>query len=180
MRKIKIVSQKYDGTPRDTYESHLYAEDEAMIVVASPPGTPYYYHKKQAWFTSEDGLLEFYFKHKWYNIWHICEQNSGINQMYANITMPAAFQDDVLTWIDLDLDLRVHLDGSLELLDEDEFMENSALFAYPHAVIAQARAAVDELTVCYQQQRFPFNHTEQVALYAQIKASAFPERQAIQ
>ncbi len=176
MRKIKIVSQKYNGALRDEYESYLYAEDETMLMVASPPGTPYYYHKKQAWFAAEDGLLELYFKHKWYNVWHICEQNSRINHIYANIAMPATLQANVLTWIDLDLDLRVHLDGSLELLDEDEFVENSALFAYPPAVIAQARAAVDELSACYRQQCFPFNHAEQVLRYQQIMATVFPER----
>lgn len=177
MRKIKIVSQKYNGALRDEYESYLYAEDEAMIVALSPPGTPYYYHKKQGWFASEDGLLELYFKHKWYNVWHICEQNSGINHIYANIAMPVTRQDNVLTWVDLDLDLRVHLDDSLELLDEDEFVENSALFAYPPAVVEQARAAVAELVTCYQQGAFPLNHAEQVALYERIKATILWERQ---
>lgn len=173
MRKIKVISQKYNGTLRDESEGYLWAEDEATLTVITLPGTPYFSPKKQGWFTTEDGSIDLYFKDKWYNVWHVCEQNSGINRLYANITLPATFQNDVLTWVDLDLDLRVHLDGSLELLDEDEFVENSALFAYPPAVIAQARAAVDELTACYQQQRFPFNHAEQVALYAQIQATAF-------
>ncbi|MBX3014219.1 MAG: DUF402 domain-containing protein [Caldilineaceae bacterium] len=170
MRKIKIVSKKYNGTLRDVYESYLYAEDDTMLVTVSPPGTPYYYHKKQAWFTSEDGLLELYFKNKWYNIWHIGEQNSGINRIYANIALPATFQDDVLTWVDLDLDLRIHVDDRLELLDEDEFVENSALWAYPPVVVEQARAAVAELVQCYAHHAFPLNHAVQVALYATIKA----------
>ncbi|MEZ4726786.1 MAG: DUF402 domain-containing protein [Caldilineaceae bacterium] len=171
MRRIKIVSKKYNGTLRDEYESYLYAEDETMIVTLSPPGTPYYYHKKQGWFAAEDGLLEFYFKQKWYNVWHICEQNSGINRIYANIAMPATFQDDVLTWVDLDLDLRVYLDNSIELLDEDEFLENSTLWAYPSAVVEQARAAVAELLAGYQQRVFPLSHAAQVALYERIKAT---------
>jgi protein associated with RNAse G/E len=103
-------------------------------------------------------------------------QHSGINRIYANITLPATLQADVLTWVDLDLDLRVHLDGSLAVLDEDEFVENSARFAYPPAVIAQARAAVDELGLCYQEQRFPCNHGAQVMLYEQIRATMFLEK----
>jgi uncharacterized protein len=173
MHKIKIISRKYNGGLRDEYEAYRYAEDAEKIIVFAPPGTLSFSQKKGTWEAAPDGLLEYYFKQKWYNVWHICEQNSGINHIYANITMPATLQDNVLTWIDLDLDLRVHLDGSLELLDEDEFVENSVRFAYPPSVIEQARAAVDELTVCYQQQRFPFNHAEQVALYAQIKTKIF-------
>lgn len=178
LRKIKIISRKYNGRLRDEYEAYLYSEDSEKLTIFAPPGTLSFSPKQGAWSAAPDGLLELYFKDKWYNVWHICEQNSQINHIYANIAMPATMQKDVLTWIDLDLDLRVHLDGSLELLDEDEFVENSVRFAYPPSVVAQARAAVDELTRCYQQQQFPFNHAEQVARYAEIKATTFPERQA--
>jgi len=171
MQKIKIISRKYNGGLRDEYEAYLYSEDIEKFMLFVPPGTLSFSPKKAAWSAAPDGLLELYFKQKWYNVWHICEQNSQINHIYANIALPATFQANVLTWVDLDLDLRVHLDGSLELLDEDEFVENGARFAYPPSVIKEARAAVDELTACYQQQRFPFNHVEQVALYRQIKAT---------
>lgn len=169
MRKIKVISRKYNGALRDEYEAYLVAEDREVITVCAPPGTLSFSPKKDAWLPAPDGLLELYFKQQWYNVWHICEQNSGWNQIYANIAMPATLQSNVLTWIDLDLDLRVHLDGSLELLDEDEFVINSTRFAYPPAVITQARAAVDELRLCYQQQRFPFNHAVQRARYAQVR-----------
>ena len=169
MRKIWVRSQKYDGTLRDEQESYLYAEDAASIMLVTPPGTAYFHHRKQAWFTGEDGSLDFYFKHKWYNVWHICEQHSQINCIYANITLPATWQADCLTWIDLDLDLRVHLDGSLELLDEDEFLENSRRMNYPSDVVAHARAAVVELQTCHATGAYPFNHHEQVVLYASIQ-----------
>lgn len=171
MRKIKVLSQKYNGALRDAGESYLYHVDETTIVAITPPGTPYFHHKKGAWFTTEDGSIDLYFTNKWYNVWHICEQYSGINRVYANITMPATLQADVLTWVDLDLDLRVHLDGALELLDEDEFLVNSVRLAYPAFVVDQARAAVTELITCYQQGTFPLNHDKQVALYEQVKAT---------
>ena len=169
MRKIKIVSRKYDGRLRDEYESYLYSEDAEKVVTFSPPGTPYFWQKQNAWLTSTDGLLEVYYKQAWYNVWHICEQNSHANRMYINIAMPAILQDGVLTWTDLDLDLRVHMDGSLELLDEDEFQENLIAMHYPPAVIAQAYAACDHLKACYAGTRYPFTHVEHCALYASIK-----------
>ena len=176
MRKIQVISQKYNGALRDEGESYLYHADETTIITVTPPGTPYFHHKKGAWFTTEDGSIDLYFTKKWYNVWHICEQHSGINRIYANISLPATLQADVLTWVDLDLDLRVHLDGALEVLDEDEFVENSTRFAYPPALIAQARAAVAELDLCYKEARFPFNHGVQVMLYEQIMATVFLER----
>lgn len=176
MTQIKVISQKYDGSLRDEGASYLYDADETTIITVTRPGTPYFHHRKGAWFTTDDGSIDLYFTNKWYNVWHICEQHSGINHIYANITLPATLQGHVLRWVDLDLDLRVHLDGSLEVLDEDEFFENSRRFAYPSLVIAQARAAVDELVVCYKEERFPFNHRTQVKRYEQIMATMFLER----
>lgn len=176
MSQIKVISQKYDGSLRDEGASYLYHADETTIITVTRPGTPYFHHKKGAWFTTEDGSIDLYFTNKWYNVWHICEQHSGINRIYANIALPATLQADGLRWVDLDLDLRVHLDGSLEVLDEDEFVENSYRFAYTAAFIAQARAAVDELVLCYKEERFPFNHSTQVMLYEQIMATMFLER----
>lgn len=173
MTKINVISYKYNGALRNKCESYLVAEDEATITLLTPPGTLDFSPKKGAWLPAPDGLLELYFKHKWYNVWHICEQHSGFNQIYANIAMPATLRENVLTWVDLDLDLRVHLDASIELLDEDEFLTHSTLFSYPPEVIAQARAAVDELMTAYRQGIFPFNHTVQVVRYAQIKATKF-------
>ncbi len=173
MRKIKIVSRKYDGRLRDEYESYLYSEDEEKVVTFSPPGTPYFWQKKNVWLTATDGLIELYFKQAWYNVWHIGEQNSRVNRMYINIATPAILQDGVLTWTDLDLDLRVHMDGSLELLDEDEFQENRAVMHYPPAVVAQAYAACDHLKALYARDLYPFTHAEHCALYESIKQKYF-------
>ena len=61
MRKIKIISRKYDGSLRDEYEAFLYAEDEERLVVYAPSGTLDYDHHNQAWSAAPDGLLELYF-----------------------------------------------------------------------------------------------------------------------
>jgi len=91
MRTIEIVSRKYDGSLRDEYEAFLYTEDDERLVVYVPAGTLSYDHRKQAWSEAPDGLLEIYFKTRWYSVWHICEQTSNLNQMYIHLSMRAKF-----------------------------------------------------------------------------------------
>ena len=79
MQAIRIVSRKYDGRLRDDLNAFLYAEDDERLVVYAPVGTMSYDRHRQAWIPAPDGLLEIYFKNRWYNIWHICEQTSHIN-----------------------------------------------------------------------------------------------------
>jgi protein associated with RNAse G/E len=168
MRKIKVVSRKYNGTLRDEYEAFLYAQDETSLTVYTPPGTLDFDYRKGIASPAPDGLLELYFTTKWYTVWHICEQNSNFNT-YVHIAMPFTLNGDTLAWVDLDLDYRVHMDGSLERLDEDEFADNSQTMHYPAHIIAQARAACAEIEQLYPLRAFPLNHQEQVAIYQTIR-----------
>lgn len=182
MRKIKIISRKYDGRLRDEYEAFLYAENEERLVVYTPPGTLDFNHRKQVSLVAPDGLLELYFKARWYTVWHICEQNSHFNQIYTHISMPAVVTATGIEWVDLDLDYRVHLDGRIERLDEQEYMEHRTTMRYPAAVHEQVQAACAEVEALHQERAYPFNYSEQVALYQMIVQAQVtglrPDRQA--
>jgi protein associated with RNAse G/E len=133
-------------------------------------------YRRNARFEAPDGLLEIYFRHKWYNVWHIAEQVSNINRMYVNIAMPATIRDDVIVWTDLDLDYRVHPDYSVERLDEEEFEQNALRFRYPLDVMAQVKAACAEVEAGLERGGFPFDHARQVELYHRIKSETSRSR----
>ena len=170
MRRVRVQSKKYDGSQRDEYETYLYSETNEVITLVSLPGLKYRDHRKAAWFEAPDGLIEIYFKNKWYNVWHICEQVSQINRMYVNIALPARLQAERLEWVDLDLDYRVHLNHTIERLDQAEFKQNVERMGYPPEVIEQAWAACDEVELGLAGGAFPFDHDHQVELYQRLKA----------
>ena len=86
-----------------------------------------------------------YFTDRWYNVLHFLEH--GINRYlwYANISTPATFDGTTLKWIDLDIDVCCHLDGSIETLDCDEFQEHRLKMDYPNDLVERALAAHDEV-----------------------------------
>ena len=90
--------------------------------------------------------------------------------MYSNLAMPAIRTARGIERVDLDLDERIHLDGRLERLDEDEYRAHIASMGYPAEVQAQVQAACVQIEALYRQRADPFNHSAQVALYQQIKA----------
>ena len=170
MKKVRIIKKKYDGSLCDEHETYLLAETDDMITLSSLSRLSYWDYRKAAWFQAPDGLLEIYFKRKWYNVWHIAEQNSHINLTYVNIAMPAVLRGDTLEWVDLDLDYRVHMDNSVERLDEEEFQQNTQRLKYPPELIKQAQAACREVEAGLKQRIFPFDYEQQVAFYYRIKA----------
>ena len=174
MRKVRVLSKKYDGSLRDEYETYLCDETDETLLLCSPPGLSYWDYRKDARYQAPDGLLEIYFKNRWYNVWHICEQVSNTNLIYVNIALPVTLQENLVEWIDLDLDYRVHLDHSVERLDQLEFKQNAQRFGYPVGLIARVRATCQEVEVGLSERNYPFDYDHQVKLYDRIKRELPP------
>jgi hypothetical protein len=70
-------------------------------------------------------------------------------ELYVDITSVPQWQHDLVTAVDLDLDVIRRFDGSWYVDDEDEFAEHQVALAYPADVISGAEAecarVVDEI-----------------------------------
>ncbi len=159
---ITIVSKKYDGTTREIYTGQLLELAGSMIRVQVTAGTPIDRGADRPAATTDAGI-EMYFADRWYNVWHFLEH--GINEYlwYSNIAMPAEFDGTTLQWIDLDIDVCCHWDGSIETLDYDEFQENRFKMDYPNHIIERALAAHHEVERLGNTRAFPFDRMTQIA-----------------
>lgn len=73
-------------------------------------------------FRQGDIFTEWFYTDRWYNVFRIAETGSGqLKGWYCNITRPAQIAPDSVYADDLALDVFVTPDGSLRLLDQDEF-----------------------------------------------------------
>jgi hypothetical protein len=90
-----------------------------------------------------DRFLETYFTDHWYNIYEIHDQDDDkIKGWYCNIGKPAVLEsENVISYVDLALDLWVAPDGAQTVLDEDEF----AALKLDANTRSRARAALNEL-----------------------------------
>lgn len=161
LQPVWVVSTKYDGTPRDSYGAELLDHEGSIVRLRVPAGTPTYGKHGQT-VQAEDNAVEIYFTDRWYNVWHLREHTTYPNLWYANIAMPAGFDGKTLRWVDLDLDIRCYLDGSLRVLDQDEFDQNRVGMGYTSEVVEHALAARDEVLQLGKSGIFPFNHEEQI------------------
>ena len=71
----------------------------------------------------ETGSLwtERFFPGRWYNIFEICANDGHLQGWYCNITRPPSITAEEVAAEDLALDLWVAVDGTVQVLDEDEF-----------------------------------------------------------
>jgi protein associated with RNAse G/E len=64
---------------------------------------------------------EYFFVGQWYNIFEVCARDGSLQGWYCNVARPARITADEVVAEDLALDLWVGADGTMRVLDEDEF-----------------------------------------------------------
>jgi uncharacterized protein len=65
--------------------------------------------------------------------------------IYVDVTTEPSIHADVVSAVDLDLDVVRLRDGTVRVLDEDEFADHQTRYKYPADVVEQARATSDDL-----------------------------------
>jgi uncharacterized protein len=100
-----------------------------------------------------DRFLETYYLDRWYNFFEIHDRDDGrLKGWYCNICKPVVMEsEEILSYVDLALDLWVAPDGTQTVLDEDEF----AALSLDSRTQYRARKALEELRVLFANNQTP-------------------------
>ncbi len=105
--------------------------------------------------------FEYFWPDRWYNIFKFHHPNGKFRNFYCNIALPPFIGEGLVEFIDLDLDVMVDSEGGIYVLDEDEFAENAARYAYPREVTETVPKVLASLLRIVQEHKFPFDDLEQ-------------------
>jgi Uncharacterized domain/protein associated with RNAses G and E len=100
---------------------------------------------------------EYYWLDRWYNVFRFSTPERALKSFYCNVNMLPTFDGEVLSYVDLDIDILVKPDFSYQVLDLDDFETNARRYDYPDEVRENVRLAVDDLTHMIEGRAFPFN-----------------------
>ena len=119
--KVKIQKKNPAGQVTYEYEGTVLSRDEQTMVLEAlfdRADMPF----MDVVFKTGDRFVEYYYANRWYNIFAVHDRDDGkVKGWYCNIGKPAVFEDGVVSYIDLALDLWVSTRGGQTVLDEDEF-----------------------------------------------------------
>jgi uncharacterized protein len=121
--KVRIQKLNPDGEVKYEYGGTLLEKDEHQIVVEAffdRDDMPF----QDVVFKKGDHFLEFYYFDRWYNIFEIYDRdNNELKGWYCNVGKPVVMDGDIVSYVDLALDLWVSAIGDQVVLDEDEFKD---------------------------------------------------------
>ncbi|HEX2992730.1 MAG TPA: DUF402 domain-containing protein [Anaerolineales bacterium] len=119
--RIKVQKKNPEGEVKHEYEGVILQRDERSIILEAlfdRADMPF----MDVVFKKGDRFVEYYYSDRWYNIFVIHDRDDEqVKGWYCNIGLPAVFEDGLVSYVDLALDLWVSVSGEQTVLDEDEF-----------------------------------------------------------
>jgi len=103
---------------------------------------------------------EYYWLDRYYNIFRFHEPEGSLRNFYCNVNLPPTFENGVLDYIDLDMDVLVWKDFSFKVLDMEDFEYNSQKFNYSKKLIENAKKSLAELMRMIKKRQFPFDFAD--------------------
>jgi uncharacterized protein len=119
--KIRVQKKNPAGKVTYEYEGVLLRREEHSLVLEAlfdRADMPF----MDVVFKTGDRFVEYYYSDRWYNIFAVHDRDDDqVKGWYCNVGEPAVFEDRLVSYVDLALDLWVSVDGTQTVLDEDEF-----------------------------------------------------------
>jgi len=156
-KKLKIHAYKHNGELYKAWSAAtlLYEDDEVIIVgndhsrVEEADG--------RVWYTGEEAIVYFY-KKKWYSVVSQLKE-IGITY-YCDISSPAIIEDNIIKYVDYDLDLRVYTTGRIKVLDKNEYAYHKKKYNYPEELDHIIKDGLEELKNIVKNKQGPFDRKE--------------------
>ncbi|MCK8058166.1 MULTISPECIES: DUF402 domain-containing protein [unclassified Fusibacter] len=157
-KSIQVQSYKHDGKLHYEWGSNIYKEDHEKVILIGLPGRVLNHHTKGRDFILNSVCVEvFYFK-EYFNCFFNLNEEGGL-EYYVNIGLPIEYENKIITYIDLDVDLEKSADGSWKVVDEDEFLVNQRLYGYSDELVKKVESTRDELLRRIECSEYPFDGT---------------------
>ena len=154
---IKIRALKFPDILHYEWEGELLRHTREYVLVLCKPGRKLIHHTKNKEFTVNNTSLEFFSLKEWFTAAMEME-NGNVVSAYCNVAKPSVFSNDVISFIDLDLDYIREKNEEWKVVDEDEFESNSIKYKYPIELKNEAVRALAKLKEEIRKGKFPFNN----------------------
>ena len=154
---VTINSRKYDGKLHRSWTAELLSRTDGMLTFVGEFDKEVI-HPFLGVIRRGTISYEFYWEKLWFNVFRFHEPEGDLRNFYCNINLPLMFENDVLEYIDLDIDVLVWKDFSFQILDLDEFEKNAEKFEYSSELRGKTDETLKELLSMLERKSFPFDY----------------------
>ncbi len=159
MRSVRFETFKYPSQPRYFFPALVVRESEKEQLFYIGPGLPIYVGKSDSTFIGTKNHLTLMWPDVYYNISLFWDGDWNFECYYVNLALPHQWDGELCTYIDLELDVMMTEDGTITILDEDEYEEGKIRYNYPQELIAQIERSTKEVVALMEARTYPFDNS---------------------
>ena len=155
--EVYIQSFKHDGSLHRTWCKGFVVEADEEHYVAVTNKAWVIEADGRRWMTREPAVCFFYTK-KWFNVIAMLRENG--TYYYCNLASPVLYDGKAVKYIDYDLDYKIYPDGTVVLLDENEYRLHRRKMNYPEQIDPILRKYMKMIVDLYEKKRECFDHRD--------------------
>ena len=158
---VTINSRKYDQSIGRSWGCELLKREGSLLVFRGEFDEDVT-HRDLGLIRAGTVSYEYYWLDRWYSIFRFEDSSGALRNFYCNVNMPPVFDNNVLDYVDLDIDVLVWGDFTYQVLDVDEFEINSSKYSYSAELKTQAQKTLGQLISMIERRDFPFSLPQQL------------------
>lgn len=166
---IRIQSYKHDGSLHRTWDNMMVIDVTDDYIVTGSCASRVVECDGRIWYTKEPAVSIFFLKN-WFNIIAMMRGNTVC--YYCNIASPSLEDNNMVIYIDYDLDLKLYPDGTILELDYKEYCFHKEKYQYPDDIDKIVRHEFARVKALMENRSFPFDDDkmhEYINRYYQIQ-----------
>ncbi len=138
-RRVLVRKLFFGGRLNWELPGYLLALRDGRATVVHPLGSATLRDGKPLGIVRHRAVVNYLWCDRWYGLFDLSEPR-GLRHWYGNVQTPAVFDGDVISYVDLDLDVVLEPGAPPRLVDDDEFFAACERLRYPPAIVEGAWA----------------------------------------
>ncbi len=168
---IRIQSYKHDGSLHRTWDNMMIIDVQDDFIVTGSCASRVVENDGRIWYTKEPAVSIF-FLHNWFNVIAMIRGHGDVVCYYCNIASPSLEDQNIVEYIDYDLDLKLFPDSTIMELDRKEYLFHKEKYQYSEELDKVINHEFERIRKLMTKREFPFDDSlmkEYIAKYYQIK-----------
>ncbi len=154
---VKINSRKFDWRVHRSWEAEFLEANDSLLTFVGKFEKEVE-HPELGVIRRDTISYEFYWLDRGYNVFRFHEPEGDLRNFYCNLNLPPTFKNNVLDYVDLDIDVLVWKDFSYEILDVDEYETNAERFGYSDKLRDEVHENLEKVLQMIERKSFPFDY----------------------
>lgn len=153
---VTINARKFDDSIYRSWQCKLIEETDEFFVFFGKFESQIN-HKQLGIIRPDTASYEYYWKNEYYNVFQFYEPDGEFRNFYCNLNLPPIFANNILNYVDMDIDILIWKDFSVEILDMDEYETNIQKYGYPGEIQQKILQSLEDLLKKIKEKAFPFD-----------------------